>query len=317
MSYESPYVPGTNIRFAWDSTYLGYLKTCPRLYQYMNEGWISKEESIHLRFGTEVHRAFQDYDILRTKRIRHEEALHEVVRELLIRTDNWESDHPKKNRETLVRTIVWYLDDHRNDPLDAVIQSNGNPAVEVPFRFELDYGPDDEHRYVLAGTLDKIFDFAQDQYGKDYKTTWTFWNVFWEPDNQMTLYTLACRIVLGTPVRGMVIDMITFKEKGGIIVPEFKRDVTQRSEAQLEEWLKDLHYWLTQAEFFAKEDYWPMNDTSCGKYGGCRFRDICSAGPSVRQKFLESNFKKVPEEERWNPLRKKESSTQSTLEFSK
>jgi hypothetical protein len=30
----SPFLPGTKIQFAWDSTSLGMLKTCPRLYQY-------------------------------------------------------------------------------------------------------------------------------------------------------------------------------------------------------------------------------------------------------------------------------------------
>jgi hypothetical protein len=31
---RSPFLPGTHIQFAWNSTCLGLLKTCPRLYQY-------------------------------------------------------------------------------------------------------------------------------------------------------------------------------------------------------------------------------------------------------------------------------------------
>ena len=46
---RSPFLPGTQIMYAWDSTALGLLKTCPRLYQYtIIEGWGSRDESIHL-----------------------------------------------------------------------------------------------------------------------------------------------------------------------------------------------------------------------------------------------------------------------------
>ena len=47
-----PFLPGTYVQWAWDSTCLGLIKTCPRLYQYtMIDGYVAKGESIHLRFG--------------------------------------------------------------------------------------------------------------------------------------------------------------------------------------------------------------------------------------------------------------------------
>ena len=71
----SPFLPGTNIQYAYDSTSLGLLKTCPRLYQYtMIDGYVAKGESIHLRFGIEYHQALQDYDIARAEGIDHEDA---------------------------------------------------------------------------------------------------------------------------------------------------------------------------------------------------------------------------------------------------
>ena len=46
LATTSPFLPATHIQYAWDSTSLGYLKTCPRLYQYiMIEGWQSQIES--------------------------------------------------------------------------------------------------------------------------------------------------------------------------------------------------------------------------------------------------------------------------------
>src|SRR5262249_33614988 len=79
---ESPYIKGTNTRFAWDSTSLEWLKRCPRLLQYQQEGWMPREESIHLRFGQEVHQALHDYDTCRiVDKCDHEEAVIHTVKE--------------------------------------------------------------------------------------------------------------------------------------------------------------------------------------------------------------------------------------------
>ena len=49
---QSPFLPGTKVRFAWDSTCLTAFKTCPRMYQYLYvDFWGHAEESIHLQFG--------------------------------------------------------------------------------------------------------------------------------------------------------------------------------------------------------------------------------------------------------------------------
>ncbi|MFA6159423.1 MAG: hypothetical protein WC763_07395, partial [Candidatus Paceibacterota bacterium] len=82
----SPFLPGTNIQYAFDSTSLGYLKTCPRLYQYlMIEGWGSLDESVHLRFGIEYHQALQEYDIARAQGSNHPDATRLALHDLLKR----------------------------------------------------------------------------------------------------------------------------------------------------------------------------------------------------------------------------------------
>lgn len=312
----SPYLPSTNIQYAWDSTSLGYLKVCPRLYQYsMIEGWSSREESVHLRFGIEYHTALQNYDLSRAAGITHDDAVHDTVRELSLRAADFDFDHKTKTRAGLLRTVIWYLDKFKDDRAKTFIKSDGKPAVEQSFRFELDWGPEakSEYRhsdtkkgkivpdqpYLLSGHLDRIVTFNDELFVLDYKTVWSFWGKKWEPDNQMTLYSLASKVVLDTPVRGVIIDMAQVKEHETI----FKRAITYRTPDQLAEWLNDLHYWFALAEQYAIANYWPQNDTACDKFGGCRFRAICSKSPAVREQFLESNFNKLPPEERWNPLR--------------
>src|SRR5580704_18013074 len=138
----SPYLPGTKIQYAYDSTSLGALKTCPRYYQYtMLDGWVTRDDSVHLRFGIEYHHALQDYDLSRASGIDHTDAVHDVVREILVRISDWAPDHKTKTRSSLVRTVIWYLDKFKDDPAKTFILSDGKPAVEQSFRFELDFGP--------------------------------------------------------------------------------------------------------------------------------------------------------------------------------
>src|SRR6266404_5490773 len=202
---QSPFLPGTNIQFAWDSTCLGYIKQCPRLYQYtIIDGWSPKDESVHLRFGGEYHQAIQEYDIERANGTSHEDAIRSAVRDLLIRTADWYVDEETKagnykNRRTLIQLCVDYFDFFADDPAQTFILENGKPAVELSFKFELDWGPKFEgmedqqvtQPYLLCGHLDRVVTFSDHLFVLDHKTTTTapgpyFFNQF-EPNNQMTL----------------------------------------------------------------------------------------------------------------------------------
>ena len=80
---ESPFLPGTNIQFAWDSTSLELIKRCPRLYYYkMIVGYTSNEEDVNLRFGAEFHQAMHDYQLLIADEIEHDEALYLTLKDL-------------------------------------------------------------------------------------------------------------------------------------------------------------------------------------------------------------------------------------------
>jgi PD-(D/E)XK nuclease superfamily len=314
----SPFLPGTKIQYAWDSTSLGYLKTCPRLYQYtMIDGYTSKEESVHLRFGGEYHQALHDYDLSRAEGIPHNDAVFDVIRELLIRTFDYAPDSDTKagkykSREALIRTVIWYLDACRqNDNFSTYIMANGKPAVELSFRFELAFSPErgeftdsnQKQPYLLCGHLDRVCDDGDGNlYVEDHKTTTTtlsdyFFNQF-EPSNQMSLYSFGGQMVLEAPIRGVIINGVQLMVDSS----RFVRGFTFRTKDQLEEWVTDLSRWLALAEWYAESGYWPQNDTACDKFGGCRFRKVCSKSPSVREIFLKSDFNKLDEKDRWNPL---------------
>src|SRR5262245_32990264 len=211
----SPFIEGTNIQYAWDATSLEYLKRCPRLYQYkMIDCWQSGKDNINLRFGHEFHKALQDYEILRAQGdIDHDEAVFLSIKELLLRTDDFRPDDKYKSRENLIRTAVWHMDKYKDDPAKTMIMSSGKPAVEVNFKFPLDYGPipnNDEYNYILCGYLDRVVEYNQEVLPMDHKTTTStpgdyYWNQF-DPNNQMTLYVLACQVIFEATVKGIIID---------------------------------------------------------------------------------------------------------------
>lgn len=331
MSAQSPFLPGTKIQFAWDSTCLNYFKQCPRLYQYIIlEGWSPKDESVHLRFGSEYHQAIQEYDIARAEGEDHEKAISSSIRGIIERTADWQVDESAKagnykNRKTLLQLTVDYFDYYRDDPAQTFILENGKPAVELSFKFELDWGPNKARKwngvsitdksfdteksfpgqpYLLCGHLDRVVTFNDHLFVLDHKTTTTspgpyFFNQF-EPNNQMTLYTLASQIIIDSPVKGVIV------EAAQILLDKpnrFVRGFTYRTQDQLDEWVSDLAYTLQMAENYAEIGHWPMNDTACDKYGGCKFREVCSKSPHVRETYLKADFVKLEPELRWNPLK--------------
>lgn len=320
MSHQAPLPPNSafstrqpGLQLAWDSTSLGELKTCPRKYYYsIVEGWAPKGLSPHLAFGIWLHRGREDYEHQRAAGVDHEEALIYVVHHALRATweptlaRGWISDHPAKNRLTLIQTLVWYLDGvARDDHLITHHLANGRPAVELSFRFDSGLAIGGEP-ILLCGHLDRIATNGEggQPYICDIKTSGhalgeKFRKQF-SPDNQMTLYTIAGKIAFGTPVKGVIIDGIQV----GANFARFARYEAPRSEAQCEEWLEDFRILMGQAAQYAAAGRWPMNDKSCGNYaselnpGGCPFREVCSRTPSARQLWLESAFTRRV----WDPL---------------
>lgn len=295
------------LQLGWDSTSLGLLKECPRKYFYsIIMGWTPRMESVHLRFGLLYHAALERYDHAKAQGADHEAAVIAATRYCLEATTTrgalgvkfWNSDDHNKNRFTLVRTVVWYLEHFKADPAKTIILANGKPAVELSFRFELGWKFNTGEDAILCGHLDRLVEFSDDIWVLDRKTTkntidFNFFKKF-NPDNQMTLYTLASKVVYATPVKGIIIDGAQI----AVSFSRFLRGTTTRHEAELDEWLDETNYWIHQAEYFAERGKWPKNDKSCNNYGGCPFREVCAKSPLVRDKWMENSYM----QRTWDPL---------------
>jgi len=293
-----------NLQLAWDSTSLGALKKCPRYYQLsIVEGWTGRDENIHLSFGIAYHKALEVYDHVRAAGGSYADGLRAATRCAL--TMSWDtprgrpgavfSQDPNKNRYTLVRSVVWYLDKFEEDALETVILANGKPAVELSYRYKTTYLAPSGEPYLLCGHLDRLAKFGGEVWIADRKTTKMtlsdFYFATFTPDNQMSGYALAGKVVYNTPTAGILIDAAQI----AVGFTRFQRGFAPRNDAQLTEWYEELEFWLVQASFFAKQGRWPMNDKACFN---CSYRGICSKDPKVRDTWLKAGFTKRI----WDPL---------------
>lgn len=304
---------------AWDSTSLGLFKECPRKYYYeIILGWRSPGMNVHLTFGLGYHAALEAYDHATFAGADHEEGVRAAVRTAMaaggtIAADDegrpvwepWQSPDHFKNPWTLTRTVVWYLDFFRTHPLKTVTLSNGKPAVELSFYF-----PVHEIEGIeigMAGHMDRVVDEPDNTRAvHDRKTTkMALSNSFFagfSPHNQFSLYTFAANVLFNQPAAGVTVDAAQV----GVNFSRFARRFVSFPKAVIDEWFAEALEWIGLAYRMADraaslpnpEAAWPKNDKSCGNYGGCAFRAVCSKSPHHRQAWLESDFKPF----RWNPL---------------
>jgi hypothetical protein len=273
----SPTLP--TLQLAWDSVSSGTLKECPRLYQLsIIEGWQPRTKNIHLEFGILMHSARETYYHLRAAGRDHEDGVLAALDEL---------DRPKaifssdsyKNRFTAARTIVWYLDQWENDPLETIILANSKPAVEVSFQYPLGIEATTGEQFLHCGHIDRLVRFQDKLWGSDLKTSKNDLNSYFfaqfTPDNQLSGYSFAGKIILDEPTAGIIVD----GAQVAVGFSRFARGLVLRS----------------QAEQYARDNFWPMNEKACY---GCSFRGICSHSPQVREKWLAADFVKRI----WNPL---------------
>ena len=302
------------------------------------QGWTSELKSAHLVFGGHYAKALETYHKLRAAFVDHDTALREVVELTLIETWDHELAtedaitteviaegaipsgkfnnegkllwripgtgapqdwlHNTKTRDTLIRSIVWYLEHYKDDVMQTVILSDGRAAVEYSFSIEL------SDEYLYCGHIDRLVTYGDnaDIYVQDQKTSGStitprYFDGY-SPDYQMTGYTWAGQIIFNMPVRGVVIDAAQI----AVGFTAFSRQPVTRSERQLEEFRHEALHYIKQAKACHESGYYPMNRTACGNYGGCEFRRICSAVPGVRDNLLQGGFVK---RDRWDPLQRR------------
>ena len=333
---ERPLIPESifstlvpNLQIAWDNTSLVLLKECPRKYYYaIICGYRPKHKAPPLYFGGMFHACLEIYDNLRGRGVEHMVAQMAMVKHAMLGTmivvpehqeetlrprylarpyplrssesfQLWASDDPQRSRATLVRSFVWYTKHYKSDVLTTFIFPDGTPAIELPFRFDLPIDTPGGDPYIYCGIIDKIAEMSGFLWNVERKHTKNTMgsNYFrgYNPNSQVTGYSFAGKVILHRPVSGTIVDATQVT----VGFNRHARHIASRNEEQLNEWLVNTIHWIKQAESYAKQEYWPMNEESCHKFSGCQFIGICSKSPGSRQGWLEKDFMVQP----WNPLK--------------
>lgn len=304
-----------NVQWAFDATTLKAYEKCPTYYNNKyRQNWQRVGGNIHLWFGGIYAGALEKYHRLRATGADKESALLDVVRWVLIESWDHERDAAGnrlpgtgkartfplttsyKDRSTLLRTIIWYVDEFAEDPYATYVRADGSPAVEASFRLPVDNG------LVLCGHIDRLaVDREANIFVHDQKTTGStisssYFKQF-KPDTQFTLYTFAGKAIYNIPVKGVIVDAVQIASG----FSRFARSPVLFTEGELNEWYDDTLAMIEEIQAASREEFFRHNRMACHDFGGCEFREICSRTPSVRENFLKAEF--VKREEPWNPLK--------------
>src|SRR5215469_5001345 len=205
------------LQLGLDSTSLSAFKKCPRYYQrVVLEGWQPKRPpgwpnewttAVDLQFGIFAHLGREAYEDAGGNE-RHDSAVEAAFQAMMSATWRngrpWDSGDSIKNRWTLVRSMIWYFEQWRNDPMRTLQRADGKPLVEHSFCFDSGYRSRlTGEAFLLCGHLDRVGDFQDSPWIDDLKTTRSSLDRWWvetfTPDNQFSIYLLAGQVAL--PVR--------------------------------------------------------------------------------------------------------------------
>jgi hypothetical protein len=200
-----------------------------------------------------------------------------------------------RGKEQLLRSVIWYIEQFWEDSAKTVMLSNNKPAVE--YSFTLPFFSHNGDQIYLCGHLDRLVTWQGKVLCADYKTSKypldsNFYEKF-KPSGQFTLYAAATHIIADATQElpaadGVLLDAIQL----GVNFNRYQRYIVPFSLEEIDEYLSGLRHWIIRLREAAEEGVFPANEESCGNYGGCVFRSICSHPPARREAYLKGHFKR-------------------------
>jgi hypothetical protein len=291
------------IQFAWDNTSVSLFKTCPRKYYYtIHLGYVAKVTPPALAFGIHFHTCMQAWHYMQAAGLDREVAAQRLVTLAGLLGETLPLGDTARTKETLVRTVVWYVEQFWDDAAKTVQLSDGYPAVEHSFTLPLtSYQNLDVY---LCGHIDRLVQWQGKTYVSDYKTTKYSLDrkhfAKFKPSTQFPLYTAACHLIAGgtqdlPPADGVIVDAVQLSPN----FSRFARHIVDYNLEEVNEYIEGLLYWISRGMDACAANTFPANEESCDKYGGCVFREVCSKPPARREAYLSGSFGK----QTWDPLR--------------
>lgn len=269
----------------WDQTSLnGAL--CLKKYKFEKvDGWRSKYDSIPAAFGTFAHETYEEYDKVVAMGGDSREAVDVAVKYALENGEFLnEFNEPQWSLPSLLRDIVWYGEQFRDDMFPLALDQDGNPLIEI--RFEVPIGIP-ERRF--SGRIDKIVMEGDELIVVDRKfTKATLTNYYFDayiPSIQLTAYIWATRKILGLPVSKAMIEA----HQVGVTLNRCERRSFIVTDDRLDDFEEELIHMVDRVDAAHDKDKWPRDLRVCNMYGGCAFKNICSQ-PKKHEEFLLGEY---------------------------
>ena len=289
---------------AWDATRLSSLMSCKRRFYYGHVKQLRPSAnagfSIDLEFGTAWHESLRTFDSATCAGHPPQKALIEAIKRALELTAEWPEAQvsPAKNRTSLIRALVWYVEQFGDGVLKPLLV-DGKPALEVSWKFPLF---PDTPRPLLCGNMDGIVEFGGEVWVLERKTTGSALSSFYwakyAPNLQVDLYCLAARTLWPEMnIKGVILEAM----QTGAGFARFERRLFLRTPFQMGETLEAVRHAVSEARGDPEELEARPNFASCMNPGPCPFRAVCMSGSrQIRQWTLDTQY--APREKPWNPL---------------
>lgn len=153
--------------------------------------------------------------------------------------------------------------------------------AEQAFQLELPDGT------LFGGRFDQVLEWNGKLWVKDFKTTGRMGKDYprqFDPNDQITAYTWAASKLSGRRVGGVIIEVVYNTKSVG---PTHFPFVSARTDAHIEEWLRDVQMETKLLRSYYEDNYFPKRTTGCGDFGGCYFRECCAmSSDKMREAWL-------------------------------
>ena len=282
------------LQLQWSASSFKTLQECPRKYYYENIlRRVPAKTAIELIFGKLFHDGIEIFTTEYYSGMDFDYAVNKMLKTLMV-TSQVLPDDKHRNRPNLIRSLVWFALEIEHNQAKPITM-NGEPAIEVPYSIPLGSSMETGEDFMLEGYFDAIVDIGEVRAIKEYKTTTrglddNYFDSF-SPNTQITCYAYAAQIAFNPPINQVYLHGTLV----GIGFTAFATRLISRNAALLNEFSKDLEYYLQQAEHFAVQGYWPKNESACFR---CNFKEVCKSTPSVREGILLERYVPKPLYER-------------------
>ena len=174
--------------------------------------------------------------------------------------------------------------------------------VEQPFSIILYENVEDDFRVIYQGVVDLIADYTQNgksyEVGIDHKSTRRNSDPsFLALSNQFRGYYKSLNL------DEFIVNKVGFQKT---LKPKdrFLRHWLSFNAGVLDEWVRNTVWWAQHLAFCTDTNTFPQNLTSCDKFFGCKFREVCSNCPGGEREFIINQD--FITKESWDPHKKDE-----------